>query len=90
MFYHLHVFGNNMNQIIGTLWGYEGPNVYTLHENANKFQETEMFRVFWFQLSEMNSVVKAEKSDVLSPVMWTSTVNKPEFLVGKEVSASEN
>ncbi|KAI0239859.1 Actin-related protein 8 [Lamellibrachia satsuma] len=36
------------------------------------------------RLSEMNSVLKAEKSDVLSPVMWTSTVNKPEFLVGKE------
>ena len=38
------------------------------------------------QLSEMNSGVTAEKSDVLSPVTWTSTINKPEFLVGKEVS----
>ena len=33
----------------------------------------------------MNSGVAAEKSDVMSPVTWTSTANKPEFLVGKEV-----
>ena len=37
------------------------------------------------QLSQMNSGVAAEKSDVMSPVTWTSTTNKPEFLVGKEV-----
>lgn len=36
------------------------------------------------QLSEMNNGVTAEKSDVLSPVTWTSTIKKPGFLVGKE------
>ena len=63
------------------------------HNIMLQIVKTEVLRVFLLpgsQLSQMNSGVAAEKSDVMSPVTWTSTTNKPEFLVGKEVGEVKN
>ncbi len=41
--------------------------------------------IFLFQLAELNSSVRVEVTSVASPVHWTDTTIKREYLIGEEV-----
>jgi len=39
-----------------------------------------------FQLAQVNDDIEPDESDVMSQLQWTNVDNKPEFVIGDDVS----